>query len=225
MLDSKIYEIHGLGLSVTESAKRADLSRAGWYKRARNLGLDVGAPRRQQLEFVRFAFDLRNWIELQPQIPTAEQVTQRMDGLRSGSLRPSSALPSPGLLLSFITHLKAELQERPEWIIEIAGEIAGKRPAQKVLMLANRVFQRARTRRVPLKESKHVGRPTGMTEDRIEEGRRLEELIEKYGGKRGALKKAAIEVYRGVRADLAYDRARQTRKDYDRWKTTNREKN
>ncbi len=77
----------------------------------------------------------------------------------------------------------------------------------------------------PSKESKHVGRPTGMTEARIEEGRKLEKLIEKYGRKRGAVKKAAIEVYRGVRQDLAYDRARQTRKDYDRWKTMNREKN
>jgi hypothetical protein len=188
------------------------MSRIGFYKRAQNLGLDIGAPRRQQLQFVRFAFDVNKWIALQqPQIPTAEQVTQHMDDLRSGSLRPSPELPSPGLLLLFITHLKAELQERPEWIVEIAVEIAEKKPAQKVLRLANRVFQRART--------------TGMTEDRIKEGRELEKLIEKYGGKRGAVKKAAIEVYRGVRPDLAYDRARQTRKDYGRWKTTNREKN
>jgi hypothetical protein len=224
--DSTIYEIFGAGLSVTEAAKRAGMSRIGFYKRAQNLGLDIGAPRRQQLQFVRFAFDLNKWIALQqPQIPTAEQFTQHMDDLRSGSLRPSPQLPSPGLLLLFMTHLKAELQERPEWILEIAAEIAEKKPAQKVLRLANRVFQRARTMREPSKESKHAGRPTGMTEERIKEGRELEKLIEKYGGKRGAIKKAAIEVYRGVRPDLAYDRARQTRKDYRRWKTTNREKN
>jgi hypothetical protein len=93
---------------------------------------------------VRFAFDLRKWIASQlPQIPTPERVTQHMDDLRSGSLRPSTELPSPGLLLSFSTHLKAELQERPEWIVEIADEIAERKPAQKVLRLANRVFQRS----------------------------------------------------------------------------------
>jgi transcriptional regulator with XRE-family HTH domain len=69
------------------------------------------------------------------------------------------------------------------------------------------------------------GRPKGMTKDRIEEGRKLEALIEKHGGKRGAVKKAAMEVYSELRADLAYERARQTRKDYGRWKATNREKN
>jgi DNA-binding XRE family transcriptional regulator len=57
---------------------------------------------------------------------------------------------------------------------------------------------------------------SGMTSDRIKEAVELSQLVAATGGKRGALKSAAARVYQGVRLDLAYDRARQTLKDWKR---------
>ncbi len=210
--DSTIYEIFGSGLSVTEAAKRAGMSRIGFYKRAQNLGLDIGAPRRQQLQFVRFAFDLNKWIALQqPQIPTVEQVTQHMDDLRSGSLRPSPELPSPGLLLLFITHLKAELQERPEWIVEIAVEIAAKKPAQKVLRLANRVFQRMRARSAAEPKPRKHGPDKKPAEQSVwfEIGRKVEELTSKG--------RALIDARRQIAGKYEYDTVVRYQRKYRGW--------
>jgi hypothetical protein len=64
--------------------------------------------------------------------------------------------------------------------------------------------------------AKRIPPRSGMTKGRIEEATKLDELVRQAGGKRGALKKAAQTVYQGVRFDLAYDRARQTLKDWKR---------
>ena len=59
-----------------------------------------------------------------------------------------------------------------------------------------------------------------MTQDRVNEALKLMELIQQEDGKRGALKRASRNVYPGVTLDLAYDRARQTLKDYRHFKKT-----
>ena len=133
--DSKIREVFRLGLSVTEAAKRAGMSRGGYYKCAYRLGLDIGAPRRQQLEFGRFASDLGKWIELQSQTPAREQIMQHYeDELRL----PRGRLTRSPELSSFLTHLEPMLGDHPEWIAEIAIS------PQARFRLASRVFQRAR---------------------------------------------------------------------------------
>jgi hypothetical protein len=58
------------------------------------------------------------------------------------------------------------------------------------------------------------GRPSGMTEERIREARDLLAWIEKFGGERGAIKKAAAKVYPDADPGSRYDRARQTLADY-----------
>jgi predicted transcriptional regulator len=77
--------------------------------------------------------------------------------------------------------------------------------------------------RPPQKRS--AGRPSGMTPERIKEAKQLEEAMDKFGRVRGSLRKAAKVVYRGIAADLGYDRARQTIKDFRSRDAKNREKN
>lgn len=74
-------------------------------------------------------------------------------------------------------------------------------------------------------KKKPVGRSKGMSEDRVKEAQHLLRVIAENGGKRGAVKLAAKAVYRGISPDLAYDRARQTLKDYRNSRTKHREKN
>ena len=75
-------------------------------------------------------------------------------------------------------------------------------------------------------QKKSVGRPPGMTRERIEEAERLLELTVAFGGKRGAQKRAAKQVYENIAPDLACDRARQTLRDYRKLlKTRKRENN
>jgi hypothetical protein len=69
-------------------------------------------------------------------------------------------------------------------------------------------------------QKKGVGRSPGMTPERIEEAKRLLALTAANGGKRGALKKAAKQVYENVRLDLAYDRARRTLSAYRKFQKT-----
>jgi hypothetical protein len=66
------------------------------------------------------------------------------------------------------------------------------------------------------------GRPAGMTPERFEEAQKLLAGINRLGGKRGAIKQAANEVYPGIDPTLRADRARQTLGDYRKQK---REKN
>ena len=61
---------------------------------------------------------------------------------------------------------------------------------------------------------KKPGRRRGMTTERIKEAIHLSEFVKLAGGKRGALKAASKKVYQNVSPDLAYDRARQTLKDW-----------
>jgi hypothetical protein len=230
----KILEIvaYNPGLSVPEYAALAGMSPVGFYKRAKKLGDSrtlVPAPRPQR-EFVRLTSDpqLRSWVASRQQNFLAEPFMQFcMDNLNPGPLIPSQ-------FAMFILHLEKELRERPEWIAEIAGEIAGRKPAQTAMRLGNRVFERMRAE---LKNSdvqpkpafagvrRKGGRKPGMTEDRIEEARQLLAAIERHGGKRGAVKKAAAEVYPTIDSALRYDRARQTLRDYRHRLNENREKN
>jgi transcriptional regulator with XRE-family HTH domain len=60
------------------------------------------------------------------------------------------------------------------------------------------------------------GRPRGMTRDRIAEALRLSELIERAGGKRGSVRDACRKVYSDIAPDLAYDRGRQTLREWKR---------
>jgi hypothetical protein len=61
-----------------------------------------------------------------------------------------------------------------------------------------------------LEPKRPPGRKRGMTPARIAEAMKLKELVDKDSNKRGALKRAAFQVYLDVQRDLAYDRARQT---------------
>lgn len=74
-------------------------------------------------------------------------------------------------------------------------------------------------------QKKRAGRPSGMTPERIEEAIQLSELIAAFGGKRGALKKAAKHVYKKITPDLACDRARQTLADYRKLLRTQKREN
>jgi predicted transcriptional regulator len=215
--DAEVLEILALNLPIAEAARHAGISQTAFYRRAQRLGWDAEPAKEQQNKILERVFELRTWLFSQPKTPTVEGITQRyVNELRLGKLQHSPDLTS------FMGFLEAELRARPEAIGELVAE-EGKL-APRALTLASRIFKRAREpKRVAA--SKHAGRPKGMTRDRIEEGRKLEALIEKRGGKRGAVKEAAMEVYSDLREDLAYDRARQTRKDYGRWKATNREKN
>jgi hypothetical protein len=230
----KILEIvaSNPGLLLSEGAALAGLSRIGFYKRVNKLGdfrSLVPAPRPQR-EFVRLASnaELRRWIASQPQEFSAEQFMQFcVDNLDHGPLIPSQ-------FASFILHLETELRERAEWIAKIAGEIEGHKPAQSAMRLGNCVFERAcaglKGPNAQLSKPTVAGirgksgRKPGMTEDRLREARQLLAAIERLGGKRGAIKKAAGEVYPTIDSALRYDRARQTLRDYHRL-TQNREKN
>jgi DNA-binding CsgD family transcriptional regulator len=105
----------------------------------------------------------------------------------------------------------------PVWIVEKALKL------DEDALPSRESVRSILTASVPRKNA--VGRPEGMTKERIEEGRKLEASIKKHGGKRGALRKAVPEVYPGISEIVAYDRARQTLKDYRTWKTTKRENN
>ena len=67
-----------------------------------------------------------------------------------------------------------------------------------------------------LEEKRPPGRPPGMTKDRLGQATMLQQLIDTDPIKRGALKRAAFKVYPSLRQDLAYERARQTLKDWRR---------
>lgn len=74
-------------------------------------------------------------------------------------------------------------------------------------------------------QKKGAGRPSGMTPERIEEAERLLELTAAFGGRRGALKKAAKQVYKNISPDLACDRARRTLSAYRKSQTTGKRDN
>ena len=74
-------------------------------------------------------------------------------------------------------------------------------------------------------QKKGVGRPPGMTPERIEEAEQLVALIAANGRKRGALKRAAKQVYKNIAPDLACDRARQTIRDYRKLSKTQKREN
>jgi rubredoxin len=63
------------------------------------------------------------------------------------------------------------------------------------------------------------GSRRGMTQYRIKEANSLLDFVTQ-DGKRGALKRAAAQVYAGERLDLAYDKARQTLKAYKHFQKT-----
>ena len=178
--NSKILEIVAAnpGLSLTEGAKLASMSRVGFYKRVKKLGDSrnlVPAPRPQR-EFVRLASDpqLRNWVASRQQNFVAEPFLEFcMDNLDHGLLTPSQ-------FALFILHLEKELREHPEWIAEIARKIAGRKPAETTLRLGNRVFERVRA---GLKNPAKRQAGPAKTEPRktawFELGRKIEELVSK----------------------------------------------
>lgn len=227
--DRKVLEVFMRDLPLAERAKCLGLSQTAAYRREQRLGLDTGAPRRQQQRILRLVFNVREWIVSRSTTPTIEQVTQHyMDELRSGSVRPSRELSS------FLTHLETELRARPEWITEIAAERANKALASKTFTLGIRVYRQLRNANARTLDMANAGLPTvraarakggrrpGMSADRIREAQQLESWIERFGGERGAIKKAAAKVYPELDSSLRYDRARQTLKDY---RKRNREKN
>jgi hypothetical protein len=74
-------------------------------------------------------------------------------------------------------------------------------------------------------QKKGVGRPPRMTPERIEEAEQLLTLTAAFGGKRGALKKAAKQVYKNISPDLAYDRGRRTLSAYRKFQKTEKRDN
>jgi hypothetical protein len=160
---------------------------------------------------VRFVFELRKWIASQPQIPTTEQITQHyMDDLRRGAQRPSREFSL------FTTYLKAELQERPKTIAEIAAEAAEKKLAPKTLSLGSRVFQRMRARSpaepkpTEPKHRKH-GPDKKPAEQSVwfEIGRKVEELISKST--------ALIDARRQIAGKYEYDTVVRYHRKYRGW--------
>lgn len=163
ILNSEMLEnvANNPGLSLTERSTLLGMSRVGVYKRVGKFG-DVGALRTLQLEFVRLACNaqLRKWIASQPENFPAEELLQFcIDHLDRGALKESD-------FASFALHLEPELRERPQWIADIAAEIAGHKPARTSFRLGNRVLQRMHAG----KRGKVVSKEKSVSQRTIEKG-------------------------------------------------------
>jgi hypothetical protein len=137
--DAQIEKILALDLPIAEAARRAGLSKTAFYRRAQRRHGWTGADVKARRSLVtRYIFDLRQWLRSQQETPRVQDVIARHTaGLRSKSAERFQQFRP------FFPHLEAELNAHPEWLKELATVKLG----SAAIVLASKIFQRARNRK------------------------------------------------------------------------------